>query len=309
MMAATNEMGTESVRRNKEISLRILKLHEQPSHEMIVELFEIIRDEVNSNSPNLIALRSQFPHFLKICQDLLDANEVKRLKSQDPQEVMDLTLSTVTVGKIAEDISELFSARVAQITGKATQHKGIEEKIDNTPAKEDDEAMSATTDKDYIDAKLEAMTASLNGRMELAAAKADERLNAAAAKSDERLNAMHAATDARMEAAAAKADARFEVSEARIDGRIQSIEQLMDKKFAEFDAALHKNNFDLVKWIVGTAIAVIAIATSLATFIMNNTTPKQAPVAPAPIVIYAQQAPATTTPQATAAPPAATTKP
>lgn len=98
-------------------------------------------------------------------------------------------------------------------------------------------------------------------------------------------------------------DARLETIETRMDGRIATLEAKIDGKFAELRSDMHKGFSDMTKWLVGTVIGVAAVSITIMTFVLNNATPKAAaPTSPAtaPIVIYAQPAPATT---ASTAPP------
>lgn len=97
--------------------------------------------------------------------------------------------------------------------------------------------MSATTDKDYIDARLKAMSDSL---------------------------------DQRLETAAAKSDGRLEVIETRLDGRIASIEHMLAAKFAALDANVYKTNADTIKWTVGLFITIGLLGLALMTFLINN---------------------------------------
>jgi hypothetical protein len=55
-------------------------------------------------------------------------------------------------------------------------------------------------------------------------------------------------------------------------------------------ADLHESVNSLIKWIVGTAVALGAAAITIMTFVLNNAAPKPAS-AQQPIVIYAQPAP------------------
>jgi hypothetical protein len=71
----------------------------------------------------------------------------------------------------------------------------------------------------------------------------------------------------------------------RIDTRLDHIEGSMATKT---DLAEYKS--EMIKWIVGTAIAMGVAAITVMTFVLNNATPK-APAAPQqPIVIYAPAA-------------------
>lgn len=87
--------------------------------------------------------------------------------------------------------------------------------------------------------------------------------------------------------------ARLETIEVRMDGRLATIESKIDAKFAELRTDMHKGTAELVKWVVGTAIAMAAVAITVMTFVLNNAVPKAPsaqPAQPQPIVIYAQPA-------------------
>ena len=141
--------------------------------------------------------------------------------------------------------------------------------------------MSATTDKDYIDARLKAMSDSL-----------DQRLETAAAKSDGRLEVIETRMDARM----AALDAKLATGIAAMDAKL-------DANFARFESMLHKSSADIHKATTDTLSRVVAIVSGLVgigiaviVLVLNNMAPKPAPIAPAPVVIYAQPA-ATAPPQ------------
>lgn len=169
------------------------------------------------------------------------------------------------------------NARVKAILNRAAEilngsPSGAQQKnpaLDTPSRKEEDQTMSTTTDKDYIDAKLLAATNQMIGDIKTA-------------------NAI--------------ADGRLATIEARTDGRIASIEEKMIANFARFDATLHKSTADTVKWVAGTVLALGVIGISLMTFLLNNVAPKAPAAAPTPIIIYAQPTPAAPpTPQAPAA--------
>lgn len=113
----------------------------------------------------------------------------------------------------------------------------LQRNTDRVTTPTDGEKMSATTDKDYIDARLKAMSDSL---------------------------------DQRLETAAAKSDGRLEVIETRLDGRLASIEHMLAAKFAALDANVHKTNGDTIKWTVGLFITIGLLGLALMTFLINN---------------------------------------
>lgn len=139
--------------------------------------------------------------------------------------------------------------------------------VDTPPTKEEDQAMSATTDKDYIDARLKAMSDSL---------------------------------DQRLETAAVKSDGRLEVIETRMDGRVASIEHMLAAKFAALDANVHKTNADTIKWTVGLFITIGLLGLALMTFLINNSgkfSATQPPAATSSAQSAATAPAATATPQ------------
>ncbi|CAN7477518.1 hypothetical protein LJR074_003221 [Acidovorax sp. LjRoot74] len=52
---------------------------------------------------------------------------------------------------------------------------------------------------------------------------------------------------------------------------------------------MHKNTSEIIKWVVGTAIAISMAAITIITFVLNNATPKQLPTAQPPIIITVPQ--------------------
>lgn len=96
----------------------------------------------------------------------------------------------------------------------------------------------------------------------------------------------------------AELDARLETMEVRMDGRVASIEQMMGTKFAELNSALHQSNAGMIKWVVGTAIGLGAVAITVMTFVINNSAVKPPYTAPAPIIITVPMPAAQTPPLA-----------
>ena len=112
---------------------------------------------------------------------------------------------------------------------------------------------------------------------------------------------IHVELDAKLATTSARVERRFELIETRIDVRVEAIdakltaglssmELLLARKFAEFDATLHKSTADTVKWVAGIVMGLGVIGISLMTFLLNNIPPKNPPPTPAPVVIYAQPA-------------------
>jgi len=76
--------------------------------------------------------------------------------------------------------------------------------------------------------------------------------------------------------------------DAELHARVARLEATVATKadIADLRSELHKAVSDLIKWIVGTLFVAVALCVTLMTFVLNNATPKAAPVsAPAPIII------------------------
>lgn len=113
--------------------------------------------------------------------------------------------------------------------------------------------MRATTDKDYIDSRLETISTRMLGEVRtIMAEMAGERKS----------------------------------FEARTDANILVIRELLDKTRAELNANLQKGYVDLFKWLIGIMIALAGVCLGYMTFLVNNAALR---TAPAPIVIYTQQ--------------------
>lgn len=75
-----------------------------------------------------------------------------------------------------------------------------------------------------------------------------------------------------------------------MEARIARLEAKLDylatkEDLAKLDTKLSNMESNLVKWIVGTAIALGTAAITVMTFVLNNATPKEPAPAPAPTVI------------------------
>ena len=96
-------------------------------------------------------------------------------------------------------------------------------------------------------------------------------------------------------------DAKIAASEAKLDARLANFDTSVKTGFAELRADMakmqsevHKGTAELIKWGAGFAVTIVVATVGLLTFI-NKTAdkPPSNPVpAQAPIVIYAQPAPA-----------------
>lgn len=101
-------------------------------------------------------------------------------------------------------------------------------------------------------------------------------------------------------------ESKLETIETRMDGRLARIEDRLDSKInevklevsksaAEIRSDMQKGQADLIKWVVGTAIALGAISITVMTFVLNNAIPKQINHSPQPTPIVIQSPPQQTT--------------
>lgn len=150
--------------------------------------------------------------------------------------------------------------------------------IDSGNSQADDASMSAVTDKDYIDAKLQAASAQMLGEVRQASAEVIGNLKEYQAQSIARMTAM----------------------EQTMRSGATSLEDGIDTRFAQFEANLQRALSETIKWVAGTVIAGVTVSVSVTSFLLHNAGPKSAPVAP--IVVYAQPAQAPTVPSTPSAP-------
>jgi Skp family chaperone for outer membrane proteins len=118
-----------------------------------------------------------------------------------------------------------------------------------------------------VEARIDARFAESNARIETRFAESNARIEARFAEAD-------AKADVRFAQAEAKNDARF----AQIDARFAEANARTEARFAELEAKFQKTITDLIKWMVGTAIAATAVLATLMMFVINNATSE--PVAP-----------------------------
>lgn len=138
--------------------------------------------------------------------------------------------------------------------------------------------MNATTDKDYIDAKLEGTSAYLLG--EIRAANAEYVGN--------------------LKEYQAQSIARMEMLELTIKAGMKSTQDELMTKLALIEATNYRLQSDIIKWVMGAVISGTAVTISFTSVMLNSSGHKSTPSAPVPIVVYAQPAPAA---QAVPAPP------
>lgn len=133
------------------------------------------------------------------------------------------------------------------------------------------EDMSATTDKNYIDSRLETIAAKLSG---------------------------DAATHQ------VKVDARLESMNETLKSGLKSIQEEMGTKLAQIGGANDKAHTELLKWTAGAIFTGVAVSVSLLSFVLSRTSEKPAPQPP--VMIYAQPPQPMVAPTSRAGPPTAT---
>jgi hypothetical protein len=119
--------------------------------------------------------------------------------------------------------------------------------------------MNTPADRDYINAKAEAIAATLSSDAKEYQTKMNTRLDAM--------------------------NARLDTTNARLDALEQTIQSGFQVIREELTAKLAQSQAELIKWIAGTVLAGVAISTSITAVLLNNSVKATAPT---PIVIYAQ---------------------
>jgi hypothetical protein len=125
--------------------------------------------------------------------------------------------------------------------------------------------------------ELNARIGTIESRMDARFAEADAREQVRFAEADAREQVLFAEADAREQVRFAEADARERVRFAEADGRELS-------RFAEANAKLERKITELIKWMVGTAIAVTAVGATILGLFLSNMALK-VPQAAMPVVI------------------------
>ena len=152
--------------------------------------------------------------------------------------------------------------------------------------------MNANSDKDYIDAKTEAVRAGMDGRLDAFEANVNGRfaeLNAKIDKSVAELNA--------------KIDKSVAELNAKIDRSVAELNAKIDKSVADLRKDIAELSARMVQWMVGIFLASMAIFITVMTFVLNNAVPKAAPATPPVIIQLSPQGLAIPPPAAPAAKP------
>ncbi len=123
--------------------------------------------------------------------------------------------------------------------------------------------MDTPTEKDYIDAKLQAILERLNGE-----AKAHQ----------------------------LSTDARLDKLDQTIDTGLKSVREEASTKYAQLEASFHRGQSEVIKWVVGAILASTAVSVSTIAVLLLHSAPKAPPTPPTSIVIHPQPAAASATP-------------
>ncbi|SHN30357.1 hypothetical protein SAMN05192549_10761 [Duganella sacchari] len=120
--------------------------------------------------------------------------------------------------------------------------------------------MDAHNEKDYVDARMQAVIERLNGEAGV------HRLST---------------------------DARLDKLDQTIEFGLKSAREEVNTRLAQLDASYHRGQSEVIKWIVGAILASTAVSVSTITLLLTQVTPRPAisPM-PAPIIIYPQPVPA-----------------
>ena len=73
--------------------------------------------------------------------------------------------------------------------------------------------------------------------------------------------------------------------------RIEARQTELADKLGALQVEMHRGFADMIKWVVGTAIVLGGTALTVITFVLNNATPKAAPMPPQSVVVYTQPVP------------------
>ena len=152
--------------------------------------------------------------------------------------------------------------------------------------------MNANSDKDYIDVKIEAVRAGMDGRVDAFEANVNGRFAELNAKIDKSV----AELNAKIDKSAAELNAKIDTAVADLNAKIDKLGADLRKDIAEFSARM-------VQWMVGIFLASMAIFITLMTLVLNNAVPKAAPATPPVIIQLSPQGLAIPPPAAPAAKP------
>jgi hypothetical protein len=143
----------------------------------------------------------------------------------------------------------------------------------------DDEQMGTSPDKDYIDAKSEAISASVFGEIKAFRAEVNARFA--------EVNGRFAEVNGRF----TEVNARLDVHEQLLRFGLKSLQDDFNTKFAQLEATFRRAHNDMLKWVLGAILAGLGLSLSVSTLLLTTSTPKVASVTPV-VVVPSAAAPA-----------------
>ncbi|KQW87389.1 hypothetical protein ASC94_28835 [Massilia sp. Root418] len=219
---------------------------------------------------------------------------------------------------------ESFSTKVlgevrAIVAEQADRQKSFELRVEGglKDLREEMGKFTSTQDKRFAefsasqDKKFEQFSAAQERKFEEFSAAQDRKFEEFSAAQDKKFEEFSVAQDRKFEAFAAAQDKKFDDFTVTMVRKFDEFTATQNKKFDEFTASqriqfaeanalLQTNTANSFKWMMGSVVAMCAVWIGSVNLIVSR------PAAtPAPIVIYAQAAPAALAPPAIAVPPAA----
>lgn len=139
--------------------------------------------------------------------------------------------------------------------------------------------MSTSPDKDYIDAKSEAVSASVSGEIKAFRAEVNARFA--------EVNGRFAEVNARIDHVVVRLDS----FERTMQLELKLIREEFNARFAQLEVAFQRAHNETLKWTMGAVLAGLTLSLSVPTFMLRHIAEKAGAPAPAPAVIAPQATP------------------
>lgn len=121
--------------------------------------------------------------------------------------------------------------------------------------------MNAPTDKDYIDAKLQAVIEKMNGDISAHQLKTDARLDKLEETVAHGLQTL---------------DLRMTQAESHFQHELQLLREEFNAKLAQMESNFHRSQIDVLKWTVGSMVALTAMSVTVTSVLFLNLSRKEA---------------------------------
>ena len=157
--------------------------------------------------------------------------------------------------------------------------------------------MNANSDKDYIDAKVDAVRSGVDGRLDTFEENVNGRFTETNAKIDRVFIELNAKIDRVAVELNDKIDRVATELNAKIDRVAIELNAKIDNAVAEVRKDIAEYSARMVQWMVGLFIASMAIFITVLTFVLNNAIPKAVSATP-PVIIQLSPQGATMSPVA-----------